>query len=109
MRYRGGGVGHLTTRAATDFFKQDQHPRDQNYSQQDKMDVDDADRHQDNNGFDQDERLRSSDDLGSDVDEQDQLEGSGDEESNRDDEEEETDEEGDGDESKMEQLGFSEL
>jgi hypothetical protein len=28
LRYRGGGIGHLTTRAATNFFKQDRHPSD---------------------------------------------------------------------------------
>ena len=111
MRYRGGGVGHLTTRAATDFFKRDRHPRDRNHSQQrDEMDVDDVDRPQGNDhGVDQDEILTSSDDLGSDVDEQDEDQGSDDEESNRDDNEEETDEEGDGDKSETEELGFSEL
>jgi hypothetical protein len=110
MRYHGGGVGHSTTRAATDFFKLDRHPRDRKRNQQqDEMDVDDVDRHQgDNNGFDQDERLGSSDDPGSDVAEQDEDQGSDDEESNRDDEEE-NNEEGDGDESETEQLGFSEL
>jgi hypothetical protein len=110
MRYRGGGVGHSNTRAATDFFKIDRHPRDWKRNQRDEMDFDDVDldRHQgDIDGFDQDERLGSSDDPGSDVDEQDQ--GSNDEESNLGDDEEENDEEGDGDESETEQLGFSEL
>jgi len=105
MRYRGGGVGHSSTRSATDFFKRDRHPRDQNRNQQDEMDVDDVDQpHRNDDGFDQDEILGSSDDPGSDVDEQDEDQGSDDEESNRDD-----DEEGDGDESETEQLGFSEL
>ena len=26
MRYRGGGIGHKSTRRATDFFKNDRHP-----------------------------------------------------------------------------------
>jgi hypothetical protein len=107
MRYRGGGVGHSNTRAATEFFKVDRHPQDRRRNQQqDEMDVDDVDRHQgDNDG----ERLGISDDPGSDVDEQDEDQGSDDEESNGDDDEEENDEEGDGDESETEQLGFSEL
>ena len=28
MRYRGGGIGHKSTRRATDFFKNDRHPLD---------------------------------------------------------------------------------
>ena len=69
------------------------------------MDVDDVDQpHGDDDGFDQDEILRSSNDPGSDVDEQDEDQGSDDEESDRDD-----NEEGDGDKSETEQLGFSEL
>jgi hypothetical protein len=72
------------------------------------MDVDGVDGHQGDNY--EDERLGSSDDPGSDVDEQDEDQGSDyDEESNGDDDEEENDEEGDGDESETEQLGFSEL
>jgi hypothetical protein len=67
MRYRGGGVGHLTSRAATDFFKGDRHPQDQNRNQQDKMDVDDVDRRPGDNN--EDERLGSADDPGSDMDE----------------------------------------
>ena len=120
MRYRGGGVGHSTTRAATNFFKRDRHPRDQNRNQQEEMDVDGVDGHQGDNY--EDERLGSSDDPGSDMDEQDEDQGSDDEESNGDDDEEEndeegdgdndneeTEEEGDGDESETERLGFSEL
>ena len=111
MRYRGGGVGHSTTRAATNFFKQDRHPRDQNRNEQrDEMDVDDVDQPQgDDRGPGQDELLGSPDEPGSDVDEQDEDQGSDDEESNRDNDGEENDEEGDGDESETEQLGFSEL
>ena len=33
MRYRGGGVGHVTTRAATDFFKTDRRPLDHHIQQ----------------------------------------------------------------------------
>jgi hypothetical protein len=115
MRYRGGGVGHSTTRAATNFFKQDRHPRDQNRKQQqDDMDVNDVDRPQgDDDGVDQDEGLASLRDPSSDMDEQDEGQGSDNEESDKDkeeeEEEEENDEEGDGDESETEQLEFSEL
>ena len=117
MRYRGGGVGHSNTQAATDFFKRDRHPQDQNCSQpQDEMDVNDVDRPQgDDDGVDQDEGLRISRDPGGDMDEQDEDQGSDEEESDKDNEEDgdededEDDKEGDGDESETEQLGFSEL
>jgi len=113
MRYRGGGVGHSNTQAATDFFKRDRHPQDQNCSQpQDEMDVNDVDRPQgDDDGVDQDEGLRISRDPGGDMDEQDEDQGSNEEESDKDNEEDEDedDKEGDGDESETEQLGFSEL
>jgi hypothetical protein len=112
MRYRGGGVGHSTTRAATDFFKRDRHPRDQNRKQQqDEMDVDDVDQPQgDDDGVGQDEGLRSSCDPGGDMDEQDSDQGSDNEESENDndgeEEEEESDEEGDGDKSETDSLDF---
>ena len=111
MRYHGGGVGHSTTQAATDFFKRDRHPQDQNRSQpQDEMDIDDVDQHQGNeDGVDQDESLGSSDDPGGDMDEKDEDQRSDNEESDGDDDEEENDEEGDRDESETEQLGFSDL
>jgi hypothetical protein len=120
MRYRGGGVGHSITRAATNFFKRDRHPRDQNrYQQQDEMDVDDIDPHQGDDGI---EGLGSSDDPGCNIDEQDDDQCSDDEKVDGDDGEAENDEEGvgdddegeydeedDGDESETERLGFSEL
>ena len=93
------------------------------------MDIDDdIDQHQRNEvGVDQDERLGSLDDPGSDMDDRhedqhsdneendgdnDEEEDDGDndeEENDGDNDEEENDEAGDGDESETDQLGFSEL
>ena len=74
------------------------------------MDINDVDRHQgNNNGVDQDDRLGGLDDSGCNMDEQDEDHSSDDEEADRDDDDSENDEEGNGDKSKMEQLGFSEL
>ena len=40
MRFRGGGVGHKSTRRATDFFKTDRDPLDEQVSESDSDDND---------------------------------------------------------------------
>ena len=114
MRYRGGGVGHLTTRAATDFFKTDRHPLDHHtgtgiQQPQANIELDGVD-------------LNSTEDLvsgGEDSvgsDEDDEPEGSGEESDSEqeeaEDEEEKSDEDSDsedGEVDEIEQLGFAQL
>jgi hypothetical protein len=113
MRYCGDGLGHSTTPAATNFFKQDWYPQDQNCKQQqDNMNVNEVDQPQgDDDGVDQDEGLGSLRDPSCNMDKQDKGQSSDNKVSDKDKEEEEdeNDEESDRDESKTEQLGFSEL
>ena len=43
MRFRGGGVGHKSTREATDFFKQDRDPLDERVTQDAGFEWDEVD------------------------------------------------------------------
>ncbi len=99
MRYRGGGVGHLTTRAAVDFFKTDRHPLDHHIQQP-----------QANIEFDDVVDLNSTDDPVSGGDSAGSDEESGQEESENEEEKgDENSDSEDGEVDQIEQLGFAQL
>ena len=103
MRYRGGGVGHSTTRAATDFFKQDRHPNDQHcHSHQEEMNVD---------GEEDDKERETGEEVEGDdeADDRDREEEEEEEEEEEVQDDENDDNNDDGEESEVERLGFTEL
>ena len=114
MRFRGGGVGHKSTRSATDLFKTDRHRLDVN----DAMQVDEEQPEQEGpNAMEQDGRGE----LFNVEDDENEREDYGYNESTSEDEHseeeqvqdhhegEEDSEEEDGEQPELEQLGFAEL
>jgi len=108
MRYWGGGVGHLTTRAATDFFKTDRHPLDYHIQQpQANIELDGVDLNST-----EDPVSGGRDSVGSDEDDEGSGEESDSEQEEAEDEEEKGDEDSDskdGEVDEIEQLGFAQL
>jgi len=98
MRYRGGGVGHLTTRAATDFFKTDRHSLDHHIQQ--PQATDDV----------EDPVFGGEDSAGSDEEYVGSDEESGQEEGENEEEKgDENSDSEDGEIDEIEQLGFAQL
>ncbi|KDR80175.1 hypothetical protein GALMADRAFT_62788 [Galerina marginata CBS 339.88] len=110
MRYRGGGVGHKSTREATDFFKTDRDPLDIKRRGRKQPSGDEIDE------GDSDEGDGDEGEGDTDEDDEDEMEyGSEEEENDDDDDDDEAEEEGDDNEERdgpiedMELLGYAEF
>jgi hypothetical protein len=110
MRYRGGGIGHLTTRTATDFFKRDRHHLE-HCTKQPPANIESDNENDDPEANSTEEPLSGGEENDSaDSDEDDETsEGESEQEAGEGEGEGEDSDSEDGEEGEMEQLGFAEL
>ena len=110
MRYRGGGVGHLTTRAATDFFKRDRHSLDhiRHFQANTTLDANSAEEdvcQGEESGSQEEEEAEGDEEVDSESDsEEEMIEMDSEEEMNEMDSDSEN-----GEEDEIEELGFANL